>query len=33
VQALADVAVDVQGDRHVGVPEAFLDDLGMLTGG
>ena len=33
MQALADVAVDIQGDRHIGVAQPLLNDLGMLTGG
>jgi hypothetical protein len=32
MQPLGDVAVDVEGDRHVGVSEPLLDDLGMQAG-
>jgi len=32
VQTLGDVGVNVQGDRHVSVPEPLLDHLGMLAG-
>jgi hypothetical protein len=32
MQALADVGVDIQSDRHVRVSKALLNDLGILTG-
>ena len=31
MQPLGDMRIDIQGDRHVGVPESFLNDLRVLA--